>query len=227
MVAVLLRVVALARNKTLMKNYFNNFKVLKISKRAAGFTLIELLVAMSLTTIVVTLAGSGLVVMMEKNQKTEAETLRRTGLNRALDFIADEIRMANSVSAGSSLTISGSTGVLRLTIPSDSTNPNRVYYIGASDSNWAEPNTVFRAVGTYSPSASVSGGKMLVDAITTPVSVPSCSSGTLLGANGFYACINNRIVDLYLYGVLTDAYGNQIGTYEAKTKVFARSGATP
>lgn len=202
-----------------MKGYFSTFNIFRYPKSSAGFTLVELLVAMVITTILVSLAGSGLVSIMSANQKVAAETERRVNLNRALDFIADEIRMANSLSAGGT----GATKTLHLTIPSDSTNPNRVYYIGSSDSNWVGPNTVFRAVGTYSTSASVSGGKMIVDAITDPASAPSCS-GTLAGANGFYACIqNNRVVELYLYGKLTDAYNNQNGIYEAKTKVFARS----
>jgi prepilin-type N-terminal cleavage/methylation domain-containing protein len=206
-----------------MNGYLYILNIFRKSKSSAGFTLIELLVAMMLTTIVVSIAGFGLVTIAAANNKAQAETERRVNLNRALDFIADEIRMSNSVNTGSSLTISGATGVLHLTIPSDSTNPNRVYYIGPSDSNWVGPNTVFRAVGTYTTTATVSGGSMLVDAITAPVSAPSCS-GTLAGANGFYACVqNNRMVDLYLYGKLTDAYNNQTGTYEVKTRVFARS----
>ena len=69
----------------------------KINHCSSGFTLIELLVAMSITTIVVTIAGSGLVAIMQNNSKAEAETLKRTELNRALDFIADDIRESNMV----------------------------------------------------------------------------------------------------------------------------------
>jgi len=76
-------------------------KLFGIQKTSAGFTLIELLVAMSITTIVVGLAGSGLVTIMDANNKGEAETQRRTNLNRALDFISDEVRMASSVSDSS------------------------------------------------------------------------------------------------------------------------------
>lgn len=72
-------------------------KLFGIQKTSAGFTLIELLVAMSLTTIVVSVAGFGLVTIMGANNKGEAETQRRVNLNRALDFIADEVRMASSV----------------------------------------------------------------------------------------------------------------------------------
>lgn len=78
-----------------MKKYF---QVSKIPRLTAGFTLIELLVAMLITSIVVTLTGSGLVLIMQKNNAEEAENISQTNINRALDFISDEVRMANSAS---------------------------------------------------------------------------------------------------------------------------------
>lgn len=85
-----------------MKNNFAIIsKIVNTQSRTAGFTLIELLVAMSLTVIIVSITGFGLVAMMTKNSKAEAETLRRAELNRALDFIADEVRMANNVNDSS------------------------------------------------------------------------------------------------------------------------------
>lgn len=83
--------------KIVMKNYF--LKLFGFQKNSAGFTLIELLVAMSLTTIVVGVAGFGLVAIMGANNKGEAETQRRENLNRALDFISDEVRTASMVSS--------------------------------------------------------------------------------------------------------------------------------
>ncbi len=81
-----------------MKNNFARIsKILHTQSRTAGFTLIELLVAMSISVILVSITGFGLVAMMTKNSKAEGEILRRTELNRALDFITDEVRMANNV----------------------------------------------------------------------------------------------------------------------------------
>lgn len=82
--------------KLQMKNNLYK-KIYSLQKVSAGFTLIELLVAMTLTSIVVAVAGSGLVTIMGRNSKTEAETERRVNLNRALDFIADDIRTASKV----------------------------------------------------------------------------------------------------------------------------------
>lgn len=78
-----------------MKKHFS--QIFGIQTTSAGFTLIELLVAMALTSIVLSLTGFGLVTIMQKNAKAQGETSRRTELNRALDFIADEVRMANSI----------------------------------------------------------------------------------------------------------------------------------
>jgi type II secretory pathway component PulJ len=78
----------------------------KTYQSSAGFTLIELLVAMSITIIVVTLAGSGLIAIMQNNIKAEAETLRRVELNRALDFIGDEIRTSKTIATNASTNLS-------------------------------------------------------------------------------------------------------------------------
>ena len=180
---------------------------------SSGFTLIELLAAISLTTIVVGAAGFGVVTIMNANAKSESKTQRRVELNRALDYIAEDIRRASdvsSVSSSSSFYGSG-TGVLSLNIPY---KPNLEYYVRESTSTWIGPNTINRR---HSDS---SNDNALVDAITEPTSEPTCSDGTLEGANGFYACIiNDRTVELYLYGKL----GDDSEPYQVTTKVFARS----
>ncbi len=73
------------------------YKILVTQKKNAGFTLIELLVAMAITTIVVSIAGFGLVTITSANTKAETETQRRVDLNRALDFISNEVRIATQV----------------------------------------------------------------------------------------------------------------------------------
>lgn len=207
---------------------------------------------MSLTLIVVSLAGAGLVTMMQSNSKAEAETLRRTELNRALDFIADEIRMANSVTAASSYSISPAsptcavpTPVLYLTIPNTSSPPNNVvYYLNDINSCtgttnlWLKPATINRVDNVSSTSIPGSNGSELVDAVTTVAVTPNCPAALpnvsptpdINGkVKGFYACTNNsnsRLVELHLLGKLTDAYGTYIGLYEVSNRVFARS-ATP
>ncbi|MBC5795523.1 prepilin-type N-terminal cleavage/methylation domain-containing protein [Sphaerospermopsis sp. LEGE 00249] len=206
-----------------------------------GFTLIEILVAAVIMSMVVTLAGTAFVALLQQNQKAKAESDRRTNLNRALDYMANEIRMANRIAATSSTMPSNATGVIRLTIPSDSTNPNREYYIRTSDSNascnsssslWECPYSIYRrlidSTGTID--------NLLVDGMQAPTSgAPTCPTPTpaptpphqLVGSNGFYACIysGGKKVDLYLYGKLSDEprdpdYNKRL---EVKSTVYTRA----
>lgn len=218
-----------------MKHYL---QLLKIQHSCKGFTLIELLLAMSITSIVLSIAGAGLVTIMQANQKAERENESRVNLNRAMDFIADEVRMANRVSpvtSGSSFSGTGTTGVLLLTIPPTtvaSNNANIVYFLRDSTTTWVSPKTIIRAApasgsfySTTSAIAVSSGDNVLVDGITAPTSAPTCPSdivgGTLVGADGFYACIGSdrRTVQLYLYGKLSGS----LAPYQVTTRVFARS----
>jgi len=201
--------------KVSMKNY--SLKTLGIQKTSAGFTLIELLVAMAISTIVIGVAGFGLVTILDKNNKAEAETLRRTNLNRALDFIADDIRESKSVSttlppAWTSWTVpTGYTGVLFLTKPG---TPTQVAYYTRSSSGvvWQGPQIIYRKDGSDDPQA-------LVDGIAT--SSPSCTgSGTASsGTVGFKVFVDNsRSVKICLLGKLRASE-----TYSVGTTVFARS----
>jgi prepilin-type N-terminal cleavage/methylation domain-containing protein len=62
-----------------------------------GFTLIELLVALVITTIVISLTGSGLYALMSANQRSQTETNDRLELEQALAFMTDEIKMSQRI----------------------------------------------------------------------------------------------------------------------------------
>ncbi|MBK1989838.1 prepilin-type N-terminal cleavage/methylation domain-containing protein [Sphaerospermopsis aphanizomenoides BCCUSP55] len=121
-----------------------------------GFTLIEVLVAAAIMAIVVALAGTAFVGILQQNRKAEVESERRTNLNRALDYIANDIRMAKSITAPTSspvATISSGTGVLRLAIPIpnpqngslyNSRSYTTVYYTSGSWTGWDSPNSIWR-----------------------------------------------------------------------------------
>lgn len=64
-------------------------------KGSAGFTLIELILAASLLGIVITVSGWGLSAILLANERGEAESIITDNLNRALDFISDDVRTAN------------------------------------------------------------------------------------------------------------------------------------
>jgi prepilin-type N-terminal cleavage/methylation domain-containing protein len=67
------------------------------SKIDRGFTLIEILVALAITGIVLVLAGSGLLAIVNANQRSQIETTDRLELEQALAFISDEIKMSQQL----------------------------------------------------------------------------------------------------------------------------------
>jgi prepilin-type N-terminal cleavage/methylation domain-containing protein len=64
-----------------------------------GFTLVELIIALAITTIVISLTGTGLYAIMNANQRSQIETTDRLELEQALAFITDEIKMSRQVMA--------------------------------------------------------------------------------------------------------------------------------
>jgi len=86
-----------------MKNYL---KIINAHKSSAGFTLIELMVAASISTVVIAVGGYGLVSIMGANKRAEDQNLRRVELNRALDFMADEVKMAQSIAIDPNVNVS-------------------------------------------------------------------------------------------------------------------------
>lgn len=141
-------------------------KIFNTRNSSAGFTLIELLVAASITTIVVGLTGTGMVSITQNNKKAKAETERRVELNRALDFITDEIKRAKPIATNASANLatvapgfnsSSRTPVLTLQIPGVSQRV--IYYVESSSSPWLGPKVIsrwgptFGADGNYAPAS--------------------------------------------------------------------------
>lgn len=88
----------------------------------AGFTLVELLVAGVISTIVILVAWSGLVSAMSISQTAQARSARQAELNRALDFMTNEIRMARSINQSATLTANGTTVSLNDVVTSAGVN---------------------------------------------------------------------------------------------------------
>jgi hypothetical protein len=79
------------------------------SPRSVGFTLIELLVASLLVSVVILVAWTGLLSVMNMTQVAEARSARQMELNRALDFMTNEIRMARFINQSATAKANGST----------------------------------------------------------------------------------------------------------------------
>jgi prepilin-type N-terminal cleavage/methylation domain-containing protein len=62
-----------------------------------GFTLIEIMLALSITGIVLTLAGGGLFALMNADRRSQIETTDRVELEQTLSFMTDEIKMSQEI----------------------------------------------------------------------------------------------------------------------------------
>jgi Prokaryotic N-terminal methylation motif len=78
---------------------------------SAGLSLIELLVATVITAVVILIVGDGLVSALNASKVAEARTARRTELNRAFDFMTNEIRMAQSINRTNTLSATGTDNI--------------------------------------------------------------------------------------------------------------------
>lgn len=138
-----------------------------------GFTLVELLVGMVVTSLFLIFAGSGLISILQSHRQSEAEVDQHTQLNRAKDFIADDIREAKAVSTTAPsgwIVPSNYSAILYLTKP-DNTTVAYYTFDTSSGSNWQGPQVIYRAT------APNTAGNPLVDRVSN--TSPGCSgSGT-------------------------------------------------
>lgn len=224
-----------------MKIFKPYLPIIQVAASSEGFTLIELIIATVLTGLMATLSGYGLSIMLNNNQVAEAETVRRTQLNRALEYISEDIRMARSINPASSYTIGSVTPscatanpILNLTVPSGTSTKTIVYYLNDlsactnSQAVWLKPGVIKRVDLGNSSSTIIDDGNglELVDAISN-MPAPVCSSGSIApasNATGFYACLdhssNASEVEIHLQTQLSP---DSTKTYQVVSKAFTRS----
>lgn len=235
-----------------VKNCLRKFHT---SLSSRGFSLAELLLGGALTTVVVSTASFGMISMLTNNQTANAKSEVLNGINRATEFISDEIRAAIKIEPNASAALanakdfklpSGATPILVLKIPDI---PQRIiYYINVSDPDkvWLGPQVIYRwgpdldENGKYDPDdTSKSDPKQwdyspLVDSIdgTMSTSVPNCLPGWVSNppssVKGFYACVNdkNKLVELHIRAVVSQSSGKTV-TQEIQTMTFARANLLP
>ncbi|MEB3311330.1 MAG: hypothetical protein VKJ02_13975 [Snowella sp.] len=183
----------------------NNYIKFLIKQKNAGFTLVELIVASVMTFFVVGGAGYGLFIMTRENVASNAASDTQYNLNRAAEFISDEIRTASAISVSQTpVTVSSPNGncgtftpILTLTIPFTATSgssagtsaPYTVYYYSqAPGSPWLGTNAIYRC----GPSLQVTGanaGNVSTDATTgLPVSSTSNILVDLIATNSSSSC---------------------------------------
>lgn len=215
----------------ILKLYLKCSKALAKSK---GFTLIELLVAIVMSGIVVTALGSGMMAILNSTKTSASKTDVKDQLNRAIDYINDDIKKARISEIKESVSGSGVNDTVILTYFEGLSNstPNTIeYYLTASSNPWLGPKVLRRKVN---------GGQaqVLVDRLTENAINAgdfSCAgSKTTLSIGGFQACIDTTTASngspLYrtriaLFGELSDTTGSQSNssTLKVSTDTISRS----
>lgn len=170
----------------------------------AGFTLPELLVASLITGLVLTAAGFGLVRILQASQKSNVEQERQSELNRALSFMADDIKEATSVEVASDPAY-----LLKLTKADSS---EIVYYTGTS-SSW-RGRVVYRKEITPTTMKAYA----LIDAIANVNPTCTGNGGDSDGNKGLKVFVQDKsYVKICLVGELSDSR-----TLLLETQAFTR-----
>ena len=231
----------------------NLLKLFKKPQSSAGYTLVELLTAASATVVVIGAAGFGLVSTMEARKTGKTQVERRTEVNRGLDFISDEVRLAEKIETDPStyfedakkegtLTFSppdDAKPVLALTIPGvgkEGVLDKVFYYVSPKppSSEWIGPIVIYRfgpslgSNGQYTNENNPSawGAEPLIDRVDDNLISPSSCTGSQIEAKGFAACVdsNQKRAQLYMNGKFNQ---DESEVYEGTTTVFARAGSNP
>jgi hypothetical protein len=199
----------------------------------SGFTLTDMMIAGVITAVVVSISGAGIAAMVDASTTANAKSERRVEMNRSLDFIATEVRGADSIVnnvatattpaafSPDSTQVDTSTvqKVLMLNVPGTSGNTPVIYYIAKpTDGNWKGPMVIYRwgpafdEDGNYSNAATVSDwtSEPLIDKIASTGSTPTCNTGSRVnGTAGFYACVDaaGKSAAIFQSGVIKKTLG--------------------
>ncbi|MEM8719768.1 MAG: type II secretion system protein [Cyanobacteria bacterium P01_G01_bin.39] len=186
-------------------------KLLKKNKSNSGFTLTELLVGLIMSVFVIGALGFGLMQVLQLTQKGNSETAARNESSRALDFISDEMRRAQTIEVDMSdkhITENVATsytkpsgGTIRLALQIPGVEQRVIYSVANpeevdSDSPWKGPRAIYRwgpdfdANGNYSnaDNPAVWDNDVLVDGISAQDQTASCD-GSDVTYQGFFACV--------------------------------------
>ena len=200
-----------------MKNQKLYKKILcNLSQKTSGFTLTELLVAIIITAILVTGTGVGLNTILQANDRSEQETLRRRQGNRALNYISEDIREASEIQEGEE-----DDEIFTLIIP-DPDRDNITYSLYDAEEDLLAGQVIYRREGDNSDY-----DEPLIDLVDDEGDNEEDRSDfcnneedtDIWGEDGgFYICVDGRQAEIVIRSELDN--GDMI---RVRTRAFARS----
>jgi type II secretory pathway pseudopilin PulG len=192
-------------------------KYLRKSKSASGFTLTELLISSFIGALVIGATGYALTNLLQGNKTATAQTNKRTEINRAMEFISDEIRRADTIDVDPAPAFNDTVPspptdaqpVLALNIPgvtNAGVESPIIYFLSSprdgDKSVWKGPKVIYRfgpplnTAGEYNLKTEVAWTvEPLVDGISEDSATANCDPGETSSPSpinstlGFYACI--------------------------------------
>lgn len=210
-------------------------KLLKVGKSHSGFTLIELLSGLIMSTMVIGGLGYGLFQLTRATRDETNKINARNEAARAIEFISDELRRAQSVIDIDSPTfVSPTANVskedirLALNIPGIA-NPV-IYSVAPATGDWQGPLVVSRwgppltETGDYSDATNWQN-QALLDGLDDTLQENIDCNGTDVSYQGFFACRRPDGITAQLYftsniDIANTDYDKQ---YTAETQVVARA----
>lgn len=228
-----------------LKTFIRRFHSLS---RAKGYTLTELMIATTVTSLVITVSGYGLQVMLQSSQKSQMRSAVSSRVNQTLKLISDEIYSAIKVETDVAKAIvddapsftlpDGATPVLALQMLD--VFERVVFYIDEEDPENPQlsPLVLFRWGPPYDESGqyidmedpeqweSVPISDLVIS--ETPID-PKCPSSDWQAnppsnANGFYTCINTKtpgLAQLYMISTIKGTVNSPV-SQTISTAAFAR-----
>ncbi len=208
-------------------------KILRFQQRFSGlsgssaFTLTELLVAALLTSSALMMSGIGLSAVISSSASVNESAERQDELNRALDFIAAEIREARTINQGNAPTNNFLDSVDPSEVNEASVRPilwlnmgeDEIVYYSAEPHNPSGPWQGDKVVYRWGPKFDSDGRQdnddyehhVLVDSLSSDQAVTTCPNAWTRSpeapdeaqALGFYACIEpetKRVANLFQVG---------------------------
>lgn len=236
----------------LIRNSFKHVIRRTKTKSNSGFTLVELLISSAMGVVIIGAAGYGLMSILRNSSSATAQIQQRNDLNRALEFISDEMKRAVTIEVDPSDNLTGvdipSNGsaddaVLALNIPGipgNNADTPVVYFLSspADDDIWQGPKVIYR----YGPPLDADGNftngnwglEPLVDGMSEEDAATNCDNGWTAvpeDPQGFYACVrptanDAEVAEIARLFAIADSgsSGNYVqNNYQLSNQVFARA----
>ncbi|GBF79358.1 PilW family protein [Aphanothece sacrum] len=220
--------------------------LIKKNRSNSGFGLAELLIAASLTSVVVSAAGFGLVNILAANNKASAKATIQYNSNRALEFMSDEVKPGIKVESDAVAALAEApdftlpNGAKPILVIQLANVPQRIiYYTKPATNPWIGPTVIER----WGPALNEKGkydsteinnpqnwqSQVIIDQIDNKSITPNCSPNwqptNPNPVQGFNACVDptQKLVKINLATTVNNRTWRENVVYKVETLAFARA----